>query len=112
MVQEILVHFYLSFCLCFNLFVVALQEYANLHFHLPDRPISIPLDKDCRETDWLGDQEPIDTGVPDAPKSISEEGEEEVEEASDVPSDSERSAYEEPPSHSRVGFSSFIINFF
>ncbi|KAF9073340.1 hypothetical protein BDP27DRAFT_1483659 [Rhodocollybia butyracea] len=80
--------------------VQEILEYANLHFHLPNCPISIPLDKDCQETDWLGDQEPIDTG-----------GEEEVEEASDAPSDSERSTYEEPPSHSRVGVSGWRETF-
>ncbi|KAF9059194.1 hypothetical protein BDP27DRAFT_1371753, partial [Rhodocollybia butyracea] len=79
-------------------------EYVVPRFQTPDRPIPIPLDKDCRETEWLGDQEPVDDEPPGAPNSVSEEGEgeEEVEEPSDVPSESERSVYEEPLSHSRT----------
>ncbi|KAF9060905.1 hypothetical protein BDP27DRAFT_1370130 [Rhodocollybia butyracea] len=79
--------------------VAQILDYTVLHFHTPDRPIPIPLDKDCRETAWLGEQDPVDDGIPGAPGPVSD-GEEE-EGNSDVPSESERSAYEAPPSHSR-----------
>ncbi|KAF9065698.1 hypothetical protein BDP27DRAFT_1424566 [Rhodocollybia butyracea] len=77
----------------------------HLGLHRPSlpysrRPIPIPLNKDCRETAWLGEQDPVDNRIPGAPGPVSD-GEEE-EGNSNVPSESERLAYEAPPSHSRA----------